>query len=47
MMQGLSAEERATAIIDTRLPGECLTAAYSDNTRRPYEGIRYDDLATN
>jgi hypothetical protein len=46
MMQSLSPEQRATAIIDTRLPGECLTAAYSDNTRIPYEGIRYDDLAT-
>jgi len=47
MMQGLSPEQRATAIIDKRLPGECLTAAYSDNARIPCEGIRYDDLATN
>ncbi len=46
MIQGLSPEQRAKAIIDTRLPGECLTAAYCDNTRMPEEGIRYDDLAS-
>lgn len=46
MIQDLSPEQRAQAIIDTRLPGECLTAAYCDNTRIPYEGIRYDELAT-
>jgi hypothetical protein len=44
MMRELSAEQRAKAIIDTRLPGEVLAAAYNDNLRMPYEGIRYDDL---
>jgi hypothetical protein len=44
MMGELSAEQRAKAIIDTRLPGEVLAAAYNDNLRMPYEGIRYDDL---
>lgn len=46
MMQSLSREQQSKAIIDTRLPSECLTAAYSDNTRIPYDGIRYDDLTT-
>ena len=44
MMRGLSLEQQAKAIIDTRLPGEVLAAAYNDNRRMPYEGIRYDDL---
>jgi uncharacterized protein DUF3500 len=46
MMQGLSREQQAKAIIGTRLPGELLTAAYNDNVRMPYEGIRYDDLTS-
>jgi hypothetical protein len=46
MMQGLSPEQQAKAIIGTRLPGELLTAAYNDNVRMPYEGIRYDDLTS-
>ena len=44
MMRGLSREQQAKAIIGTRLPGEVLTAAYNDNVRMPYEGIRFDDL---
>jgi hypothetical protein len=44
MMRGLSAEQQRKAIIDARLPGEVLAAAYNDNLRMPYEGIRYDDL---
>jgi hypothetical protein len=44
MMRGLSPEQQAKATIGTSLPSECLTAAYSDNVRLPYEGIRYDDL---
>src|SRR5271166_6833828 len=46
MMQGLSPEQQAKAIIGTRLPGELLTAAYNDNARMSYEGIRYDDLTS-
>src|SRR5262249_40595167 len=46
MMRGLSAEQQAKAITDTRLPGEVLAAAYNDNVRMPYEGIRYDDLTS-
>ena len=46
MMRGLSPEQQAKAIIGTRLPGELLTAAYNDNVRMPYEGIRYDDLTS-
>src|SRR5262245_56007740 len=46
MMRGLSPEQQAKAIIDTRLPGEVLAAAYKDNVRMPYEGIRYDDLTS-
>ena len=44
MMRGLGPEQQAKATIGTTLPSECLTAAYSDNVRLPYEGIRYDDL---
>jgi hypothetical protein len=46
MMQGLSPEQQAKAIIGTSLPSELLTAAYNDNVRMPYEGIRYDDLTS-
>jgi hypothetical protein len=46
MMRGLSPEQQAKAVIGTRLPGEVLTAAYNDNVRMPYEGIRYDDLTS-
>jgi hypothetical protein len=44
MMCGLSVEQQAKAIIGTRLPGECLAAAFNDNIRMRYEGIRYDEL---
>jgi hypothetical protein len=44
MMRGLSREQQTKATIGTRLPGEVLTAAYNDNVRMPYEGIRFDDL---
>jgi hypothetical protein len=46
MMRGLSTEQQAKAVIDTRLPGEVLTAAYADNVRMPYQGIRYDELSS-
>ncbi len=46
MMRELSPEQQAKAIIGTLLPGEVLTAAYNDNVRMPYEGIRYDDLSS-
>jgi hypothetical protein len=46
MMRALSPEQQARAIIGTRLPGEVLAAAYNDNARIPYEGIRYDDLSS-
>ncbi len=46
MMRGLSHEQQAKAIIGTRLPSEVLAAAYNDNVRMPYEGIRYDELTS-
>jgi hypothetical protein len=46
MMRALTAEQQAKAIIDTRLPGEVLAAAYADNLRMPYEGIGCGDLTT-
>jgi len=46
MMRGLSPEQQAKGIIGTLLPGEVLTAAYNDNVRIAYEGIRYDDLSS-
>ena len=46
MMRGLSPEQQVKAIIGTLLPGELLTAAFNDNVRMPYEGIRYDDLSS-
>jgi hypothetical protein len=46
MMRGLSTEQQAKAVIDSRLPGEVLTAAYADNVRMPYQGIRYDELSS-
>jgi len=45
MMRGLAPEQRSKAIISPRMPGEVLTAAYNDNVRLPYEGIRYCELA--
>jgi Protein of unknown function (DUF3500) len=46
VMRALTPEQQAKAIIGTRLPGELLTAAYNDNARMSYEGIRYDDLTS-
>jgi hypothetical protein len=46
LMQGFSQEQQAKAIIGTRLPGEVLGAAYSDNLRMPYEGLRYDEMTS-
>jgi hypothetical protein len=46
MMRALSPEQQARAIIGTRLPCEVLAAAYNDNVRIPYEGIRYDELSS-
>jgi hypothetical protein len=45
MMRGLTPEQQAKAIIGTSLPAELLTAAFYDNVRMPYQGIRYDELA--
>jgi hypothetical protein len=45
VMRGLTPEQQRTAIIDTRLPHEALTAAYNDNVRLRYEGIPYHNLA--
>jgi len=46
MMRGLTPEQRAKAIIGTSLPAELLTAAFLDNVRMPYQGIRYDELTS-
>jgi hypothetical protein len=46
MMRGLTPEQQKRAIIGTRLPGDLLTAAYNDNVRMRYEGIRYDELTS-
>jgi len=46
MMRGLTPEQQKKAVIGTRLPGELLTAAYNDNVRMPYQGIRYDELTS-
>jgi len=46
VMRALDPAQRAKAIIDTRMPGEVLAAAYNDNLRMPYAGIRYGDLGT-
>ena len=46
MMRGLTSEQQAKAIIGTKLPGELLTAAFNDNLRLPYQGIRYDELTS-
>jgi hypothetical protein len=46
MMRGLSPEQQAKAVVGTSLPHELLTAAYLDNVRMPYEGIRYDELSS-
>jgi hypothetical protein len=45
LMRRLSLEQQTKAIIGTRLPGEVLAAAYNDNVRMAYEGIRYDELS--
>jgi hypothetical protein len=44
LMRALSADERARATIGMALPGEVLTAAFSDNRRIEPAGIRYGDL---
>jgi hypothetical protein len=44
LMRSLSADERAHATIGNDLPGELLTAAFSDNRRIEPAGIRYGDL---
>jgi Protein of unknown function (DUF3500) len=45
MMRGLTAAQQTQAIIGDKLPGELLTAAFRDNERIAYEGIRYSDLS--
>jgi hypothetical protein len=44
LMRSLPADARAHATIGHDLPGELLTAAFSDNRRIEPAGIRYDDL---
>jgi hypothetical protein len=44
LMRSLSADERARATIGHDLPGELLTAAFSDNRRIEPAGIRHGDL---
>jgi len=44
LMRSLSPDERAQATIGKDLPGELLTAAFSDNRRIDPSGIRYGDL---
>jgi hypothetical protein len=46
MMRGLNTEQQTKAVIDSRLPGEVLTAAYADNVRMLYQGIHYDELSS-
>jgi hypothetical protein len=45
VMRALTPAQQAQAIIGSKLPGELLTAAFRDNERMPYEGIRYGDLS--
>lgn len=44
LMRSLSADEQARATIGKDLPGELLTAAFSDNRRIDPTGIRYGEL---
>jgi hypothetical protein len=44
MMRGLTAAQQAKATVGASLPHEVLGAAYNDNIRLPYQGIRYDEL---
>jgi hypothetical protein len=46
MMRALTHDQQVKAIIGTKLPGEALAAAFQDNLRMPYEGIRYDELTS-
>jgi hypothetical protein len=45
LMRSLSADEQARATIGKDLPGELLTAAFSDNRRIDPTGIRYGELS--
>jgi hypothetical protein len=47
LMASLTDVQRAKALIGDQLPGEVFTTAFRDNFETRYEGIRYDDLATN
>jgi hypothetical protein len=44
LMRALTADEKARATIGKDLPGELLTASFSDNRRIEPAGIRYGDL---
>ncbi len=44
LMQGLTREQQARAIVGTTLPGDVLGTAFRDNLQFPREGIRYDEL---
>jgi len=46
MMRGLDPAQQNMAVIDTRLPQDVLTAAYTDNLRLQYEGIPYHNLTS-
>ena len=43
----LDKEQRAKALISEDLPGEVFTTAFRDNFELKYEGIRFDELASN
>jgi hypothetical protein len=44
LMQALTPEQKARAVISKDLPREIFTAAYRDNFELKYEGIRYTEL---
>lgn len=45
MIRALSGEQRAKAIIAAESKGEVLTAAFRDNLKINYAGVRYDELS--
>ena len=45
LMSTLSPEQRAKATIGMNLPFDVMTAAFHDNDRIPYQGIRYGEMS--
>jgi hypothetical protein len=45
LMSALSPEQRTRATIGMKLPFDVMTAAFHDNDRIPYQGIRYGDMS--